>query len=82
MDQTSDGGVGFKRSMKNYREIDPYFDHQKKSEKVTEEELSSVLYYTFVPFKQMLESIKLWPTKPTGFIKWNEYMKWVGRGYI
>ena len=41
-----------------------------------------MLYYTFVSFKQMLESIKLWPTKPTGFIKWNEYMKWVGRGYI
>jgi len=82
MDVTSDGGVGFKRSMERYRENDPYFDHQPKSKKVTEEEESSVLFYTFVPFKRMLESIKLWPSKPTGFIKWNQYMRWVGSGYI
>ena len=59
--------------MENYRSRDPYYDHV-KSVKVTEEELSSVLYYTFVPFKQMLESIKKWHTKPTGFIKLKEYM--------
>jgi len=81
MDTTSGGGDGFKRSMENYRSRDPYYDHI-KSAKVTEEELSSVLYYTFVPFKQMLDSIKKWPTKPTGFIKWNEYMEWKGRGNI
>ena len=81
MDTTSGSGGGFKRSMERYRERDPYYEHSKTA-KVTEEELSSVLFYTFVPFKQMLENIKKWPTKPTGFIKWNEYMKWKGSGYI
>jgi len=82
IDTTSGAGVGFKRSMERYHERDPYFNHQPKSEKVTREEESSVLFYTHVPFKQMLESIEQWPTKPTAFIKWNEYMRWRGRGYI
>jgi len=44
--------------------------------------LSLVLYYTFVSFEQMLESINKWSTKPTGFIKWNKYMEWKERGNI
>ena len=81
MDTTSGSGGGFKRSMERYRERDPYYEHE-KNVKVTEEELSSVLFYTFVPFKRMLESIKLWPSKPTGFIKWNTYMRWARSGHI
>ena len=68
MDTTSGGGDGFKRSMENYRSRDLYYDHV-KSVKVSEKEMSSVLFYTFVSFKQMLESINKWPKKPTGFIK-------------
>jgi hypothetical protein len=81
MAQTSGTDKGSRSSMDNYRDRDPYYDYAKWKGKDVEVE-SSVLFYTFVPWRQMMESTRQWTTKPVGVAKWNKFLDWKAKGNI